>query len=127
MERIFKTRYFCRWMRKTSLSDQALCKAVDEMMKGLIDADLGAGVVKKRVALPGRGKSGSTRTLVATNKVGRWFFLFGFEKNERSNISRSELEALRMIAADLLTLSSADLEVQLKSDALREIRHDQKR
>jgi hypothetical protein len=127
MQRVFKTRYFHRWMRKTSLSDLALCRAVAEMMQGLIDADLGAGVVKKRVALPGRGKSGGTRTLVATNRGSRWFFLFGFEKSERSNISRKELDALQMIAADLLTLSSAEIEVQLKSNALQEICDEQQR
>ncbi len=70
-------------MRKTELSDPVLCAAVEEMERGLIDADLGGGVVKKRVALPGRGKSGGARTLVATNKGNRWFFVFGFEKNER--------------------------------------------
>ena len=95
MRRIFKTRHFVRWMRKTNLTDDALCTAVSEMDAGLIDADLGGGVVKKRVALPGRGKSGSTRTLVATNKGDRWFFVFGFEKNERANISKKELEALQ--------------------------------
>jgi len=58
-------------MRKTELSDQALCDAVSEMERGLIDADLGGGVVKKRVPLPGRGKRGGTRTLVATNKSNR--------------------------------------------------------
>ena len=57
----------------------------------------------------------------------RWFFLFGFEKSERSNVSRNELEALQMIAADLLTLSSDEIEVQLKNDALREICNDQER
>jgi hypothetical protein len=71
MQRIFMTRHFSRWMRKTSLTNDALCNAVSEMDAGLIDADLGGGVVKKRVALPGRGKSGSTRTLVATNKDDR--------------------------------------------------------
>ena len=71
MKRVFKTRYFTRWMRKTSLSNEALCKSVAEMERGLIDADLGGGMFKKRVALPGRGKSGSTCTLVATNKSDR--------------------------------------------------------
>ena len=71
-------------MRKTELTNQSLCLAVAEMAAGLIDADLGGGVVKKRIALPGRGKSGSTRTLVATNKGTRWFFLYGFEKNDRA-------------------------------------------
>jgi len=73
MRRVFKTRYFARWMRKTELSDEAFCSAVDEMIQGLIDADLGAEVVKKRVGLSGHGKRGGARTLVATNKGNRWF------------------------------------------------------
>ena len=85
MNRTFKTRHFCRWMRKTELTDGVLCAAVREMTQGLIDADLGGGVVKKRVGLAGRGKRGGARTLIATNKNNRWFFLFGFEKNELAN------------------------------------------
>lgn len=61
-------------MRKTELSDDALFAAVVEMAQGLIDADLGGGVVKKRVGLSGRGKRGGARTLIATNKGNRWFF-----------------------------------------------------
>jgi len=72
MKRIFKTRYFARWMRKTELSDEALYSAVIEMTHGLIDADLGGGILKKRVGLSGRGKRGGARTLVATNKGNRW-------------------------------------------------------
>jgi hypothetical protein len=49
MKRVFKTRHFSRWMRKTEQTDSALCEAVAEMSQGLIDADLGGGVVKKRV------------------------------------------------------------------------------
>jgi len=124
MRRIFKTRHFTRWMRKTDLTDAALSNAVSEMDAGLIDADLGGGVVKKRVALPGRGKRGSARTLVATNKGNRWFFVFGFEKNERTNISKKELEALQDIAFDLLRLDSNQLNVHVKSEALLEIFHD---
>lgn len=89
MKRVFKIRHFIRWMRKTELTDNALCSAVDEMAKGLIDADLGGGVVKKRVGLAGRGKRGGARTLVATNKGNRWFFVYGFEKNDRANITGS--------------------------------------
>ena len=88
MRRAFKTRHFRRWMRKTDVTDQILCAAIHEMEQGLIDADQGGGVVKKRVPLPGRGKSGGARTLVATNKSQRWFFVFGFEKNDRANVKR---------------------------------------
>jgi hypothetical protein len=126
MTRTFKTRHFARWMRKTELSDHALCKAVAEMQKGLIDADLGGGVFKKRVPLPGRGKSGSTRTLVATNKGSRWFFMVGFEKNEKDNINSSELEALKAYAEELLKLTVAQLDSQMKTGALQEICHEKK-
>ena len=102
MRRVFKTRHFSRWMRKTELTDGALDDAVNEMVRGLIDADLGGGLVKKRLGLAGRGKRGRVRTLVATNKGNRWFFVFGFEKNERANIQDDELEALQEIAAELL-------------------------
>jgi hypothetical protein len=124
MRRVFKTRHFSRWMRKTELIDRALCQAVEEMAQGLIDADLGSGIVKKRVGLAGRGKRGGARTLVATNKGNRWFFVFGFEKNERANISDKELEALQEIAADLLARTAQQLNKAIEDDSLQEICHD---
>jgi hypothetical protein len=124
MTRIFKTRHFARWMRKTELTNLALCEAVAEMAQGLLDADLGGGIVKKRVALPGRGKSGGARTLVATNKGSRWFFVFGFEKNDRANISEQELEALQDLAHDLLARTGAQLDLAVQESALEEIFHD---
>lgn len=111
-------------MRKSELTDAALCLAVQEMVAGLIDADLGAHVVKKRVALPGRGKRGGARTLVATQKGSRWFFVFGFEKNERANISSTELEALQALAVELLALSGDQLNGAVENGALQEICHD---
>ena len=124
MRRTFKTRHFSRWMRKTELTDHALCAAVREMAQGLIDADLGGGVIKKRIALPGRGKSGSARTLLASNKGSLWFFVFGFEKNERANINAKELEALQTMAEDLLKSSAEALDEQVARNALEEICHD---
>ncbi|PXW16939.1 hypothetical protein SAMN05192542_12454 [Paraburkholderia caballeronis] len=110
-------------MRKSGLTDAALCEAVEEMIAGLIDADLGGGVVKKRVGLSGRGKRGGARTLLATNKGTRWFFVFGFEKNERSNISDSELDALQSLAADLLARTSGQLDLAVADGTLQEICH----
>jgi hypothetical protein len=124
MRRVFMTRYFWRWVRKTELTESALCSAVAEMASGLVDANLGGGVFKRRVALPGRGKSGSARTLVATNKGNRWFFVFGFEKNERANIDAKELEAVQRIAADLLGLGSSALDTHVANEALKEICHE---
>ena len=114
-------------MRKIELSDQALWKAVAEMEQGLIDADLGGGVVKKRVALPGQGKRGSVRTLVATRKRDRWFFVYGFEKNERSNIAKEELEGLQDIARQLLARTSSELDQAVQDGSLQEIGHEQNR
>ncbi|HLS57186.1 MAG TPA: type II toxin-antitoxin system RelE/ParE family toxin [Zeimonas sp.] len=62
MRRVFETRFFGRWARKSGLSDRALCRALQEMASGLIDADLGGGLVKKRIQLAGRGKRRGART-----------------------------------------------------------------
>lgn len=124
MKRILKTRVFCRWMRKTELDDRLLLKAIDEMERGLVDADLGGNVYKKRIALPGRGKRGSTRTLIATNKATRWIFLNGFEKNERDNISQNELSVWKMIAQDLLECTEATLDTLRSDSELEEIRDE---
>lgn len=121
MKRVFKTRHFKRWMRKTELTDAALCAAVLEMTEGLIDAELGGGVVKKRIGIAGRGKRGGARTLVATNKASRWFFIYGFEKNDRINITNDELEALQGIASELLALSGKELSQAVEHTALEEI------
>jgi hypothetical protein len=125
--RCFKTRHFARWFRKTGLSDALLCQTVDEMRKGLIDANLGGGVVKKRIALPGKGKSGGARTLVATNKRDRWFFLFGFEKNVRANITAEELQGLRIIAGQLLRMAPGQLDEAVRDSSLQEICYEQQK
>jgi hypothetical protein len=124
--RIFRTRTFTRWMRKSGVKDADLSDAVDEMMAGLIDADLGGHVVKKRVSLPGRGKSGGARTLVATNKEDRWYFVFGFAKNERANIDQNELRALQELASDLLGQNDRAIATSLAAGEILEISHDQK-
>ncbi len=126
MRRVFKTRHFSHWMRKTELTDNALCSAVNEMMQGLIDADLGGNVVKKRVGLAGRGKRGGARTLIATNQGNRWFFVYGFEKNDRANIAGDELEGLQDIAGQLLALSVSQLDEAVQDASLKEICHDHK-
>lgn len=113
-------------MRKTELKDNALCAAVSEMLHGLIDADLGGGVVKKRVGLAGRGKRGGARTLLATNRGNRWFFVYGFEKNDRANIADDELEALKGIAAELLSITGQQINEAVADGSLQEICHDDK-
>ena len=118
---IIKTKKFDRWARKAALSDSLLCCAVEEMLNGLIDADLGGGVYKKRMALPGRGKSGSVRTLLCTNRQDRWFFVLGFEKNDRANISAAELAALQALADDLLSLKKEQILATIADGAFVEV------
>ena len=102
---VLATKSFNRWMRKNKIAHQELFSAAAEMAQGLIDADLGGHVVKKRVALGGRGKRSGARTIVATNFGNKWIYIFGFEKNERGNIDASELKALQELAKTLLELN----------------------
>ena len=118
---IYKTRWFERWARKQGLTTQSLYAAVLEMTAGLYEADLGGGLLKKRIARAGQGKSGGFRTLVATNKGDRWIFVFGFSKNERANIDKREEEALKKLSVHLLSLSSENLVVAQRNDELIEV------
>ena len=120
--RIFKTKWLHRWARKEGLSDESLRTAVEEVRLGLIDADLGGHVFKKRVALPGRGKSGSLRTMLVFKRDHDVFFVYGFAKKARSTISASELRALQRLAGELLSYSETQINRALKAKELMEVR-----
>ena len=119
--RIFKTADFARWARKERLDDAALTAAVEEMRRGLIDANLGGGLLKKRVARHGGGKRGGYRVLVASNQRERWIVMLGFAKNERDNLDDDELDDLKLLARRYLALSEEALLQGLASGELREI------
>lgn len=119
--RIFKTKGFQRWAMKEALTDNTLLVAVEEIRRGLVDADLGGHVVKKRIGTLGRGKRGSVRTLLAFQLDEQAFFIYGFSKNERSNISQKELKALKLLASELLGYTSAVLENAVKAGELIEV------
>ena len=121
---IYKTRWFDRWARKQDLSTRSLCEAVREMEAGLYEADLGGGLLKKRIARPGQGKSSGFRTLVATNRGGKWFFVFGFSKNVRSNIDKDEEDSLKNLASHLLSLSPLALVTAQRAGELMEVNCD---
>lgn len=105
------------------MSDTALCDAISEMEQGLVDARLGGQIVKKRVALQGRGKRGGARVICATNLGSRWFFLYGFAKYERSNIERAELRSLQEVAKVLLALDDQQIATAVRFGELVEICH----
>ena len=101
--RIFKTRWFHRWAKKEKINDATLVAVVDEMEQGLIDADLGGHVYKKRVAIQGSGKSGGVRTLIAYQVNEKAFFVYSFAKNKQANISKKELTVLQTVASTFLS------------------------
>lgn len=123
---IYKNKWFHRWTKKEGLCELALCIAVGEMAAGLFEADLGGGLLKKRIAKQGQGKSGGFRTLVATNRGDRWVFMYGFPKNARSNIDKDEQEALKKLAGQLLGLTPQALAKAVASGELMEVNCNEK-
>ncbi|MCX7162566.1 MAG: type II toxin-antitoxin system RelE/ParE family toxin [Rhodocyclales bacterium] len=119
--RAFKTRTFQRWAGKAGVTDAALLDAVAQMERGLIDADLGGNLYKQRVALPGRGKSGSTRTIIATQFAGVLFFLYGFEKSDRDNITAKELALYQRFARELLGMNESQIATAFAGQVLTEV------
>ena len=117
----FKTKLFAKWADREGLGDAPLASAVAEMEQGLIDARLGGLVVKKRVALPGRGKRGGARTLVAFRQGNKAFFVYGFAKSERVNVSEKELRALKMLAKELMNYTAAALTKAMNASEMIEI------
>ncbi len=119
--RIFYTREFGRAIIDTDLGESDLVTAAAEMNAGLWDATLGGQVYKKRVALTGRGKRGGARTLVAFRRADRVFFMYGFAKNQRANITPREKKALKRMAKELLGYEQRQLDAALKHGELIEI------
>jgi hypothetical protein len=121
MVRVFKTRSFTRFMRKEGLTDDALRDAVSRAERGLIDADLGSGVIKQRVARRGQGRSGGYRTLIAFKAAERSVFLFGFAKRDQDNIDAGELRILRRAATETLSWSEKQIAAMLATGAWTEV------
>tara|TARA_R110002049_G_scaffold300752_3_gene492070 strand:- start:68959 stop:69342 length:384 start_codon:yes stop_codon:yes gene_type:complete len=118
---VLKRKDFARWQTGEKLSDAALCKAVQEMESGLIDADLGGHLYKKRVARPGGGKSGGYRTLLSARVGHRYVFLHGFPKSDKANITRDEKKALQYAGKVFLELSAKELVKALQAGVLLEV------
>ena len=119
--RVLKTKAFARFARKAGLDDAALCNAVSDAERGLIDADLGGGVIKQRVARRGRGKSGGFRTVILYRRGTRAFFVFGFAKSDRANVSQDELVALKELASEMLAYDEAGIIRVIESGPLIEV------
>jgi hypothetical protein len=119
--RIFKNKAFSKWASKENLDDESLRLSVDEMNNGLIDADLGGHVYKKRIAIAGHGKSGGIRTLLVYKAGTTAYFIYGFAKNARANVKDNELKGLKTYAGILLNYSAKELNQAVKTGALIEV------
>jgi hypothetical protein len=121
MVRIFKVKGFARFQRKERISDMALCKAIREAASGLVEAGLGHGLIKQRVARPGQGKRGSYRTIIAYRLEKRAVFLFGFAKSRTANLESDELTELAKRGAVWLGATEQVIERALAAEELTEV------
>jgi hypothetical protein len=122
--RIYKLKAFARFQRKERISDASLAKAIRSAEAGLVDADLGSGLIKQRIARAGRGKSGGYRTVIAFRRGKRAVFFFGFAKNDRSNIDGEELDEFRRLAQVYLELSAEKIAALIEDNELMEVTAD---
>jgi hypothetical protein len=123
--RVFKNKAFSKWAQSAGLDDNDLKSAVDEILRGLIDADLGGGILKKRVAIKNQGKSSGVRTLIAYKIDDKAFFVYGFAKNVRVNINVDELKALKRLAKELLSYSDETLQQAIEFGAIIELKNNE--
>lgn len=119
--KIIKTKLFSKWAIKNNIKDKSLFNAGLEIASDNYEANYGGGVIKKRVANKGRGKSGSVRTIVAFKKGNDCFFVYGFEKNTKSNISQNEEKAIKLVAKTLFTYTDNELSQLIDDGALIEV------
>ena len=118
----YKNTLFARFARRQGISDKALCEAIE---RGLIDADLGGGVIKQRIARPGEGRSGGFRSLILFRTLQRAIFAFGFAKNQLDNISEDNLKALKLVAKTLLEHDDEQTEELVEKGELTEVKCDE--
>jgi hypothetical protein len=118
---IYLSKIFSRLARREGLTDVHICQAVAEMNKGLIDANLGAGLFKKRIAVTGQGKRGSWRILLGFQAGRKAFFLYLFSKNRRDNIEHDEMKALKRLAKCYLSLKPGEINAALHYGELKEV------
>lgn len=121
---VYKTKEFSRFARKAELGSAELLEAAKAVASGQWDADLGGGVFKQRIARDGGGKSGGFRTIILFKVGGHSFFVYGFAKNERANITPKELKALKKLAATYLALDAEGLKKARAAGEIAEVKND---
>jgi hypothetical protein len=119
--RVFKGKAFARFARKERIPDRTLCAATDTTNKGLIDADLGGGVIKQRIGRPGEGKSGGYRSIILFRREDKAFFVHGFAKSAVANLEPNELKAFKLLAGEMLRYDQGALAKALGNGTLIEV------
>jgi hypothetical protein len=122
--RIYKNRWFAKFASREGISDATLVAAIDQANRGLIDADLGGGLIKQRVARDGGGKSAGYRTLVFFRREERAIFAFGFAKSDKANLSAVELRTYKQAAKIVLGLPQAQIDTEVRKERLFEVNDD---
>jgi hypothetical protein len=121
---VYKTKEFSKFARKADLGSAELLEAARAVASGQWDADLGGGVFKQRIAREGGGKSGGFRTIILFKVGGHSFFVHGFAKNEKANITPKELKALKKLAASFLGLDAEALKKVSAAGEIAEVTND---
>ena len=119
--KVFKTKEFIRFARTEGITDARLCEAVGRAERRLIDADLGGGLIKQRVARPGQGQARRLSNHDGIPHPERTVFIYGFAKNERDNIGPDELEFWRRVSRAFLRMDDARLELMIEQQELSEV------
>ena len=122
--RVFKSKEFARFTRREKIADTVLCDAVARAERGIVDADLGGGLIKQRVARPGQGRSGGFRTLLVYRNTIRCVFVYGFAKSERANVAPDRLVFWRKIAAVYLAMTEDGINAAVDDNELEEVMCD---
>ena len=119
--RIFKTKWLARFARREGIADKSLREAVQRAEQGMIDVDLGGGLIKQRVVRRGKGRSGGYRMMIAYRAKKRAVFLYGFAKSERENVTADELLVFRKLAESWLSADPARVREETEAGNLWEI------
>ena len=123
-KRVFKLKTFARWAKKI-LTDDQLCAAAKEIFAGKYEADLGAGICKKRIAVPGQGKRGANRTLVANKSAHGVFLMAGRSKSDPgTDFSEASVAQAQLIAKDLQASTIFQIKDAMQDGFIEEICHD---
>jgi hypothetical protein len=123
--RIYASRWFAKFAAKEKISDVTLADAVHRAESGLIDADLGSGLIKQRIARQGGGKSGGYRSILIFRSGERAIFVFAFTKSDKANLSAAELKVYSKAASIMLDLDDDQIETELEAGRLVEVKDNE--